>query len=134
MSTQYFKANDFSLISSNINDTLYVKSNFNSGKNKSDEFDFNLSYINRDNIHAIGFKPSTIKYKNETWELKTNYNSKNTFVYDSNTKGFKLETINMTNNLEKIIFNANALDSLSTIIDVKFEDVIYLKLLLKLIA
>ena len=123
LSTQYFKANDFSLISSNINDTLYVKSNFNSGKNKSDEFDFNLSYINRDNIHAIGFKPSTIQYKNETWELKTKYNSKNTFVYDSNTKGFKLEPINMTNSLEKIIFNANSLDSLSTTIDVKFEDV-----------
>jgi hypothetical protein len=33
LSTQYFKANDFSLISSKINDTLYVKSNFNSGKN-----------------------------------------------------------------------------------------------------
>ena len=30
-------------------------------------------------------------------------NSKNTFVYDSNTKGFKLEPINMTNSLEKII-------------------------------
>jgi hypothetical protein len=106
-----------------MNDTLYVKSNFNSGKNKSDEFDFNLSYINRDNIHAIGFKPSTIKYKNVIWELTTNYNSNNTFVYDSNTKGFKLEPINMTNSLEKIIFNANALDSLSTTIDVKFEDV-----------
>jgi len=123
LSTQYFKANDFSLISSNINDTLYVKSNFNSGKNKSDEFDFNLSYINRDNIHAIDFKPSTIQYKNVIWELRTKYNSKNTFVYDSNTKGFKLEPINMTNSLEKIIFNANALDSLSTTIDVKFEDV-----------
>ena len=54
--------------------------------------------------------------------IKTKY-TKKYFVYDSNTKGFKLEPINMTNSLEKIIFNANSLDSLSTSIDVKFEDV-----------
>ena len=49
--------------------------------------------------------------------------SLNPFVFDSYTKGFKLEPINMTNSLEKIIFNANSLDSLSTTTDVKFEDV-----------
>ena len=123
LSTPYFKANEFSLINLNLNDTLYIKTQFKVGKRKRDVFDFNLFATSVDGNYVFGLNPSIINFKNTTWKLHPSGETNSKFIFSPDSKGFVMDPLAMTYKDEKIILRANANDSLSTDIAIEFENV-----------
>jgi hypothetical protein len=123
LSTPYLKANEFSLINFRLNDTLYIKSQFKGGKRKQDIYDFNLYYTSNIENYVLGLKPSTANFKNTLWKLNNSDSQDSELVFNSKSKGFEMDAIEMTHGDEKITLRANARDSLSTNIDLEFKNV-----------
>ena len=123
LSTPYFNASDLSAIHVNLNDTLYIKTQFKSGKQKENNFDFNLFYTKSDENYIFGLRPSDINFKNTAWRLNANPKNISKFEFNPKSKAFTLDPIRISYNDEKIIFRANAKDSLSTTIDLQFDQV-----------
>ena len=95
LATPYYSASNFSLINVTLNDTLYVKSEFNGGKNSKDAFDLNLYYtIDENNKSVVGLKKSNANFKNTPWLLNGAQDKQNKIVFNSfkqlkNFLGFK---------------------------------------------
>jgi hypothetical protein len=123
LSTPFLKANEFSLINFRINDTLHIKSQFKGGKRKQDNYDFNLYYTSNIENYVLGLKPSTANFKNTLWKLNNSDSQDSELVFNSKSKGFEMDAIEMTHGDEKITLRANAKDSLSTNIDLEFKNV-----------
>jgi hypothetical protein len=123
LSTPFLKANEFSLINFRINDTLHIKSQFKGGKRKQDNYDFNLYYTSNIENYVLGLKPSTANFKNTLWKLNNSDSQDSELVFNSKSKGFEMDAIEMTHGDEKITLRANARDSLSTNIDLEFKNV-----------
>ena len=123
LSTPYFNASDLSAIHVNLNDTLFIKTQFKSGKQKENNFDFNLFYTKNDENYIFGLRPSEINFKNTAWQLNANSNNFSKLEFNPKSKAFTLDPIRISYNDEKIIFRADAKDSLSTTIDLQFDQV-----------
>jgi len=123
LSTPFLKANEFSLINFRVNDTLHIKSQFKGGKRKQDNYDFNLYYTSNIENYVLGLKPSTANFKNTLWKLNNTDSKDSELIFNSKSKGFEMDAIEMTHGDEKITLRANAKDSLSTNIDLEFKNV-----------
>ena len=64
--TKYYNVSKFNLINVTVNDTLFMRSEFNGGKKNKDSY--NLSFyhtINEENKSVIGFKKSDVTIKRQ---------------------------------------------------------------------
>ena len=93
LATPFYNASKFSLINVTLNDTLYVKSEFNGGKNSSDKFDLNLYHtIDENKQSVIGFKKSDITFKNYQWYINELETKGNTVVFDKGFNNFNFKS------------------------------------------
>ena len=61
INSSVYNVSDFSLINVTLQDTLFIKTEFNGGKDTNDNFDLNLYYtINEESKSVIGFKKSEL--------------------------------------------------------------------------
>ncbi|GAL77482.1 hypothetical protein JCM19274_5195 [Algibacter lectus] len=70
LNTKYYNVSNFNLINVTVNDTLFMRSEFNGGKRNKDNF--NLSFyhtINEANESVIGFKQSDVTIKDNKWNI-----------------------------------------------------------------
>ena len=106
LASPYYNASDFSLINVTLNDTLYVKSEFNGGKNSQDAFDLNLYYtINENNKSVVGLKKSNANFKNTSWLLNGAQDKQNKIVFDRSFEEIIIDNINMSYANEDILLN-----------------------------
>ena len=123
LNTPFYGANDFSLINFTLNDTLYIKSEFNGGKQNEDTFDFNLFYTKEGDNSVVGLKPSFINFKSVPWKLNALNNSKNKLVFDADFNKVSILDMDISHMDEKLILSAQAQDSLSGNLNLKFNNV-----------
>ncbi|MGB2197077.1 MAG: translocation/assembly module TamB domain-containing protein [Flavobacteriaceae bacterium] len=123
LNTPFYSANDFSLINLTVNDTLYIKSEFKGGKQNEDTFDFNLFYTKEGDNSAVGLKPSFINFKSVPWKLNALNNSKNKLVFDADFNKVSILDMDISHMDEKLILSAQAQDSLSGNLNLKFNNV-----------
>src|SRR5690606_26755752 len=73
VSTSFYNFSEFSLINVTLRDTLFIRSEFQGGKQNSDVFNLNLFHtINEDNKSVIGIQRSDITFKENVWFLNEN--------------------------------------------------------------
>lgn len=99
---------DFSkvnLVSKRRNDTLYVRSQIKGGEENRDELDLQFYHtINKNNESVIGIRDSHLTFKNATWNFVKNESDQN-LIFDNNFENFKVDTLTLKHNDEKIVFN-----------------------------
>jgi len=122
--TKYYDASNFNLINVTLNDTLFIKTEFNGGKTNKDDFDLNLYYtINEENKSVIGFKKSKIEFKNNLWFVNEEKNSLNKIEFDRSFQNMKINNLRLSHFNEEIELSGTIQDSISKNINLTFKDV-----------
>lgn len=124
INTKYYDVSKFSLINVTLNDTLFIRSEFNGGKTNRDQFDLNLFYtINKENKSVIGFKNSEINFKQNQWFINEEKNKNNKIVFDRAFNNFDIRDIMMTHNDESIKLSGIIQGEDTKNINLDFQDV-----------
>ncbi|WP_412984876.1 translocation/assembly module TamB domain-containing protein [Pontimicrobium sp. IMCC45349] len=129
ISSKFYDVSKFSLINVTLNDTLYIKTGFKGGKQNRDDYDLNLFYtINEESKSVLGFKKSTVNFKNNEWFVNEEKNSQNKIVFDRLLRDINIDNLKMSHKNEEILLNAQVLDSTYKNIDLDFKDVDLVKI------
>ncbi len=103
LSTKFYDVSKFNLINVTQRDTLFIKSEFNGGKQNADNFDLNMFYtIDQNNKSVVGFRKSDITFKGNTWTINEEKNKLNKVVFTRDFKTFDISQMVMSHFDEQI--------------------------------
>lgn len=122
--SDYYNVSKFNLINVTMNDTLFIKTEFNGGPINKDNFDLNLFYtINEDNNSVLGLRRSKVKFKENQWYINNERNRKNTIVFDRLFKSIVIDNIKMNHENEIMELTGKWNDSTYKDINLDFKNV-----------
>ncbi|WP_298345984.1 translocation/assembly module TamB [uncultured Algibacter sp.] len=124
LNTKYYDVSKFNLINVTVNDTLFMRSEFNGGKRNSDIY--NLSFyhtINNDNESVIGFKQSDVTIKNNKWFINENQDKFHKVSFDKKLTKFRLDKFRINHKDEEIKLSGFLKDSTQKDIKLNFRNV-----------
>ena len=124
VATKYYDVSKFSLINVTLNDTLFIRTEFQGGKTNKDRYDLNLFYtINEDNKSVFGFKNSKINFKENQWVINAKRNQKNKIIFDRSFSQIDIQDIFMRHNDESIQLSGLITGESTKNINLNFQDV-----------
>jgi len=124
ISTSNYDLSDIQLVNITLNDTLYFRTEFKGGIDKTE--DFKLSFFhtfNKENKSVFGVQKSNINFKNNEWIINPSNNFENKVVLDSKTKTYTISPFLMTSGKEKLEFYGVINDTISKDIHFNFKEV-----------
>jgi hypothetical protein len=122
--TKYYNVSKFNLINVTVNDTLFMRSEFNGGNKNKDTY--NLSFyhtINEENKSVIGFKKSDVTIKDNLWFINEKKDNLNKISFDKDLTSFNIDNIRINHKNEEIQLSGFLKDSTQKDIHLKFKDV-----------
>lgn len=124
LNTNFYNLSDLKLINVTVNDTLFMRSEFQGGKNNNDNYDLSLYHtINEDNKSVFGFKKSEATFKGNEWVINKNRNSHNKIVFDKGLSNIKIDSFKMSHKNEEIKLFGVLRDSTYKDVNLSFKDV-----------
>ncbi len=124
INTKYYNVSKFNLINKTLNDTLFVRTEFQGGSNNKDIYNINFYHtINPENKSVIGFKESDVTFKENTWTINKVRDNLNKIEFDSKFINFNIDQIMMSHNREEITLSGVIKDSTYKDLNLKFTDV-----------
>lgn len=124
ISTKYYNIHKLNLLNRTKNDTLFFKSIFKGGKNKSEKFNLDFFYtINKDRKSVVGVQKSTFNYKNFDWVINPKEDKNNKVTFDLNNKSFNFNPFTLISNEQKIEFKGSLLGDNNKDLQAKFTKV-----------
>ncbi|WNH12077.1 translocation/assembly module TamB domain-containing protein [Thalassobellus suaedae] len=124
LNTKYYDVSKFNLINVTVNDTLFIRTEFNGGKLNNDSF--NLSFyhtINEDNESVIGFKKSDVTIKDNKWYINEDKDRFNKVSFDKALTSFKIDGFKVNHNNEEIKLSGFIKDSTQKDLKLNFKNV-----------
>ena len=122
--TGMYGVSDFNLINVTLKDTLFIRSEFKGGPQRQDNYDLSFYHtINEENNSVIGFKRSSLKFKNNEWFLNETDNKDNKLVFDNNFLDWELKELVLSHEEERISLKGAVKDSAYKDIKTNFENV-----------
>ena len=124
LNTKYYDVSKFNLINVTVNDTLFMRSEFNGGKRNNDVY--NLSFyhtINEENESVVGFKKSDVTIKNNKWQINENQDKFHKISFDKKLTKFKVDKFRVNHNNEEIKLSGFIKDSTQKDIKLNFTNV-----------
>ena len=119
-----YGVSDFNLINVTLKDTLFMRSEFKGGPDKQDAYDLSFYHtINPDNNSVVGFKKSSLKFKNNQWFLNEADNKANKIVFSNNFQDIDVREIILSHEEERISLEGILRDSTFKDIKTNFEQV-----------
>ena len=119
-----YKISDFSLINVTMNDTLFVRSEFNGGSKNQDQFALNLYHtINEEKQSVIGFKKSEINLKEYLWFINEKETNDNKITFDKTLQNFNFEKLSLSHKEQNMNFYGTMKDSSYKDLNLVFNDV-----------
>lgn len=104
LSTSYYDVKDFNLINTTLKDTLFFRSEFKGGSEYNDSYNLNFYHtFNKQNKSVIGFKKSEVSFKNNTWVVNKDGDSKNKIIINRTLDSISIQEIVMNNEEEEQI-------------------------------
>lgn len=104
LSTSYYDVKDFNLINTTLKDTLFFRSEFKGGSEYNDSYNLNFYHtFNKQNKSVIGFKKSEVSFKNNTWVVNKDGDSKNKIIFNRTLDSITIQEIVMNNEEEEQI-------------------------------
>ncbi|WP_373056276.1 translocation/assembly module TamB domain-containing protein [Zunongwangia sp. H14] len=124
VSTDFYNFSEFSFINVTQRDTLFIRSEFQGGKNNEDVFNINLFHtINENNRSVVGIQRSDLKFKNNVWYLNEEGNKSNKVVIEDNFRNIVIDSLVMSHNNEEIRLSGMMRDSTYKDFNMEFENV-----------
>ncbi|MCB4800106.1 translocation/assembly module TamB domain-containing protein [Neotamlana laminarinivorans] len=124
INTKFYNVSDFNLINVTVNDTLFMRSEFNGGKKGNDMY--NLSFyhtINEANESVIGFKKSDVTIKNYKWNINQNEDRFHKVSFNKKLTKFNVEKFTINHNESEIKLSGFLRDSTQKDIKLNFSNV-----------
>ncbi|SFZ91830.1 Family of unknown function [Flaviramulus basaltis] len=124
LNTKYYSISKFNLINVTVNDTLFMRSEFNGGKKNNDIY--NLSFyhtINEKNESVIGFKESDVTIKNNTWHINEDKDKFHKISFNKELTKFNIDKFKINHNNEEIRLSGFIKDSTQKDIKLNFTNV-----------
>nr|WP_233164135.1 translocation/assembly module TamB domain-containing protein [Snuella sedimenti] len=124
INTKYYNVSKFNLINVTVNDTLFMRSEFNGGEQNSDSY--NLSFyhtINEDNESVIGFKKSDVTIKDNKWYINKESDRLNKVSFNKKLLKFNIDKFQISNDTEEIRLEGFVKDSTEKDLKLNFKDV-----------
>ena len=119
-----YGVSDFNLINVTLKDTLFMRSEFKGGPDRQDTYDLSFYHtINEENNSVIGFKRSSLKFKNNEWFLNEADNKDNKVVFDNNFKDIDIKELILSHDEERISVAGQIKDSTYKDIKTNFKQV-----------
>ena len=124
INTKFYNVSKFNLINVTVRDTLFIKSEFNGGKQNNDHYNLSLFYtIDEDNKSVVGFKRSNIIIKDNEWVINQQKDQLNKVAFDRGFKAFNISDVVFTHQDEEIQLSGALRDSTYKDINLRFMDV-----------
>ena len=124
INTKYYNVSKFNLINKTLNDTLFVRTEFQGGNKNSDIYNLNFYHtINNENKSVIGFKESDVTFKGNTWTINEKRDFLNKIEFDKDFINFDIDQIVMSHENEEIQLSGVMKDSTYKDLNLKFTDV-----------
>ncbi len=124
VSTNFYNFSEFSFINVTQRDTLFIRSEFQGGKNNEDFFNLNLFHtINEENKSVVGIQRSDLTFKNNTWYINEESNKSNKIVFDLDFKDFAIDSLVMNHKNEEIRLSGVMRDSTYKDFKMEFDNV-----------
>ncbi|MCF4101622.1 translocation/assembly module TamB [Gillisia sp. M10.2A] len=124
VATKYFNFSEFSLINVTLRDTLFIRSEFQGGKNNSDVFNLNLYHtINAQNKSVVGIQRSDVKFKDNLWFLNEEGNKNNRVIFSNNFSEIDVDSLVLSHENEMIRLSGKLKDTTYKNFRVEFENV-----------
>ena len=123
LSTNYYDVKDFNLINTTLKDTLFFRAEFKGGSEYDDSYNLNFYHtFNKQNKSVIGLKKSDISFKNNTWILNREGNTKNKVIINKTLDSIQIEEIVMNNSQhEQIRLRGQLADSTYKDLELQFK-------------
>jgi len=123
LSTPYYDVKDFNLINTTLKDTLFFRTEFKGGSEYNDSYNLNFYHtFNRENKSVIGLKKSDISFKDNTWVLNKDGDTKNKVIINRTLDSIVIEEIVMNNEeQEQIRLRGTLADSTSKDLQLQFK-------------
>ena len=98
-----YRISDLHLVNVTLNDTLYFRTQFFGGVDKTESFNLGFYHtIDENNKSVVGIQKSNINYKNQKWVLNPKENKKNKVVFESDFSEFEIQDFDMVSGSQKI--------------------------------
>ncbi|MBD0832172.1 translocation/assembly module TamB domain-containing protein [Aestuariibaculum sediminum] len=130
LNTKYYDVSKFSLINVTVNDTLFMRTEFQGGKRNKDIF--NLSFyhtINEENKSVVGFKKSDFTVKDYTWYINENNDRNNKLSFDKDISAFDIDRFVVSHGNEEVRLSGFVKDSTQKDIKLNFDNVSLAKII-----
>ncbi|UKM63775.1 translocation/assembly module TamB [Flavobacteriaceae bacterium GSB9] len=124
LDAKYYQVSDFNLINVTVNDTLFMRSEFNGGKRSQDIY--NLSFyhtINEENESVLGFKKSDITIKNNKWFINEAQDQFHKISFDKKLTKLDIDKFKINHKNEEIKLSGFLKDSTQKDIKLDFTNV-----------
>ena len=106
--TEYYEISKLDLVNITLNDTLFFRTEFTGGKNKTEKFNLGFYHtIDVNNKSVVGMNTSDFTYRNTKWLINPNENKESKVVFDPGFNNFKFHDFNLVSNRQKIGFNGS---------------------------
>ncbi|MEO8773441.1 MAG: translocation/assembly module TamB domain-containing protein [Gelidibacter sp.] len=124
INTKLYNISKFNLINVTVRDTLFIKSEFNGGKQNNDLYNLSLFYtIDKDNKSVVGFKKSDITIKDNNWFINEEKNQLNKVTFDRNFREFDIADVVFSHEDEEIQLSGVLRDSTYKDLKLSFTEV-----------
>ncbi|MFM1878056.1 MAG: hypothetical protein RLZZ241_922 [Bacteroidota bacterium] len=123
--TAYYDINNFELINTTLNDTLFFRTEFKGGPTGKDFYNLNFYHtFNAENKSVIGLKKSDLSFKGNPWYINPEGNSRNKITFDRRLDSIEIEEFVMSHaNREVIALRGMLADSTYKNIALEFKSV-----------
>ncbi|MFL1011611.1 translocation/assembly module TamB domain-containing protein [Flavisericum labens] len=124
LDAKYYQVSNFNLINVTVNDTLFMRSEFNGGKRSRDSY--NLSFyhtINEENESVVGFKKSDVTIKNNKWFINEEQDQFHKIAFDKNLTKLDIDKFKINHKNEEIKLSGFLKDSTQKDIKLDFTNV-----------
>ncbi len=122
--TKYYDVSDLNLVNVTLNDTLFFRTEFIGGKNKTETYDLGFYHtIDKNKKSVIGINKSNLRYKNTTWIINSDKNKKNKVIFDNKFKFFDVQEFDLISGKQKINLFGSTSGKSNKDLNINFENV-----------
>ena len=124
ISTKKYNLANLNLVNVTLNDTLFIRTNFNGGSKKKDNFNLSLYHtINKNNKSVIGIKKSDIVFNNQTWDINKINDGDHKIIFDNDFKNAKINKIKLLSGIQELAVHGVIQDAKNKNLVVNFKNI-----------
>lgn len=124
INSSIYDISDLHLVNITLSDTLYFRTEFKGGTEKTENFDLSFYHtFNKESKSVFGIQKSNFTFKNNIWIINPANDLSNHIIFDSKTKKYDISHFLIQSNTEQIEFYGTLNDTSYKDLNFNFKDV-----------